>query len=321
MIGRFLLLAEFEFYLNVLPSLALCMILGANNLSTCLGTSMGARTLTYSQALGLASIGLLAGVLLEGHKLVGAITSGIVFSKDPELFFATALSTFLIMTLFTYRKLPISLSQVAVGAAVGSALAHRIAVNWIFAAHVAVSWLLTPIFGFLIATGSSAITRAVAKRVKRALTLNVWYAYLTILGGVYSSYALGANTVGLIVGMTDLPLSQRLFISLLLGAATVLGMILFSRGTTRSVAENIIGLNPSASFAAQMGGAATVHGFTQFGIPVSVSQGVVGGILGASIPRKIVVRNDRLTREIILGWTIAPLLGATLAFLVAQLLF
>jgi PiT family inorganic phosphate transporter len=113
---------------------------------------------------------------------------------------------------------------------------------------------------------------------------------------------------------------QYLLTDLGLWIATVLGMLAFSRGTTQSVAENIVGLNPSASFAAQMGGAVTVHGFTQFGMPVSVSQAVVGGIFGAAIPRKIVVRNDRLTREIILGWTVAPLLGAGIAFLIATIL-
>lgn len=69
-----------------------------------------------------------------------------------------------------------------------------------------------------------------------------------------------------------------------------------------------------------MGGALTVHGFTEAGIPVSVSQAVVGGIFGASIPRNIVVRNNRLVREIIVGWTAAPLMGAVLAFFLANVL-
>jgi hypothetical protein len=37
----------------------------------------------------------------------------------------------------------------------------------------------------------------------------------------------------------------------------------------------------------------------------NLPQSLVGGILGAAVPRKIVVRNDRLAREIILGWTAA----------------
>jgi PiT family inorganic phosphate transporter len=294
-------------------------MLGANNLSTCLGMSLGARRLRYSQAIGLASIGLMAGILLEGGKLAGAIT-GVASTSDPHFAFLVTISSFILMAFLTYRRLPISLSQVAVGAAIGAALAEGIQVNWKFTILVASSWILTPIAGFLAAYALSIFTRRLGKNVKGVLTQNVLYSYLTIMSGVYASYTLGANTVGLIIGMVNAPKTEGFLVSILLGFATIIGMVLLSRGTTLSVAENIIGLNPAGSFSAQVGGAVTVHGFTQFGIPVSVSQAVVGGIFGAAIPRKIVIRNDRLTREIILGWTAAPVIGAVLALILSQIL-
>lgn len=310
-------MAELLTYLGLLLGLVLCVTLGANNLSTCLGTSMGSKVLKYSEALALAAIGVLAGIALEGYKLSGAITSGVVSSNSAAFRLDIMLATFLIMAFLTYRKIPISLSQVAVGAAIGAAIAHGIEVNWYFTTLIASSWLLTPLVGLSLAFALSQLTRRVAKTIRRVLTLNTLYAYLTVFSGIYSAYSLGANTVGLIVGMIDLPRSEYLLLLAAFGLATIVGMVLFSKGTARSVAENIIGLNPSASFAAQMGGALTVHGFTQFGIPVSVSQAVVGGIFGAAIPRKIVVRNDRLTREMVIGWTIAPLAGATLGMAIA----
>jgi PiT family inorganic phosphate transporter len=278
---------------------------------------MGSRVLTYPEALGLASIGVLAGIALEGYKLSGAITSGIASSSNPGFTMDVVLSTILIMAFLTYRKIPISLSQVAVGAAIGAAVARGIEVNWHFTILVASSWLLTPVAGLTLAFVLSHFTSKMAKRIRKVLTLNSLYAYLTVFSGAYSAYVLGANTVGLIVDITDFPRSEHLLVLVGFGLATIIGMILLSEGTTRSVAENIIGLNPSAAFAAQMGGAITVHGFTEFGIPVSVSQAVVGGIFGAAIPRKIVVRNDRLTRELVIGWTIAPLVGAALSMLLA----
>jgi PiT family inorganic phosphate transporter len=311
---------QLSLYFSLVPSLALCVILGANNLSTCLGTSIGTRRLRYSQALALASVGVMTGILLEGEKLSRAITFGIVSSAGPHFTINIALSSFLVMVFLTYRRLPISLSQVAVGAAVGAAMAEGIEVNWTFTLLVALSWLLTPFAGFILADMLSRLTMRLGRRVKGVFAQNITYSYMTILSGVYASYALGANTVGLIIGMVDTPAHQDLLVSIVLGLATILGMLVFSRGTTQSVAEDIVGLSPSASFAAQMGGAATVHGFTQFGMPVSVSQAVVGGIFGAAIPRKFVVRNNRLTREIALGWTLAPLLGAGFAMVVNAIL-
>jgi PiT family inorganic phosphate transporter len=285
--------------------MALCAILGGNDLSTCLGSSLGARALRYPQALALASVGLFAGILLEGNKLSSSIIDDIVFTSDPRFILSIEFSSLLLMSVLTYRKLPISLSQVAIGAAIGSAIAEGIGVNTSFVLLVALSWLLTPLSGLALALLLSIASRRITKKTRTLLSLNMLYAYLTIFSGVYAAYTLGANTVGLIIGLNESSGLLPLLTSFVFGVATLLGMLTLSQGTTRSVAENLVGLSPSASFAAQMGGALTVHGFTQYGIPVSVSQAVVGGVFGATIPRRVVVRNDRLIREIIIGWTVA----------------
>jgi PiT family inorganic phosphate transporter len=277
------------------------------------------RAIKYRQALILATIGLFAGILLEGYKVSEAINSGVVKSNDPRFTLVVESSSLVLMVVLTFRRIPISLSQIAIGAAIGTAVVQGLGVNWYFVSVIAISWLLTPAVGFILALILSLTARLLLRRCGNILSLNLFYAYLTVFSGAYGAYTLGANTVGLMIGMNVGGVS-RLLISVLFGFATVLGMLTLSRGTTQSVAENIVGLSPSASFAAQMGGALTVHGFTQAGIPVSVSQAVVGGIFGAALQRRIVVRNARLSREILIGWTIAPILGAMLAFLIATMI-
>jgi PiT family inorganic phosphate transporter len=262
----------------------------------------------------------MAGILLEGNKLSHAITLGVVSSTNTRFSLAVLISSFVLMVSLTYCRLPISLTQVAVGEAIGAAIAAGIQINWAFTSLIAVSWLLTPAMGLMMAYVLSSLIRKVGKKVRGVFTQNIMYSYLTIISGVYASYVLGANAVGLIIGFVEDPALQTPLLSVGFGLATIAGMILFSKGTTLSVAENIVGLNPSASFASQMGGAATVHVFTQFGVPVSVSQAVVGGIFGTAIRRKFVLRNNRLVREIVLGWIIAPLFGAGLAFVFAAIL-
>jgi len=306
-------------YIDLVCGIGLCVVLGANNLSTCLGSSIGVRAIRYREALVLASLGLFAGILLEGYKVSGAINSGIVKSNDPKFILAVELSSLVLMSALTYWRIPISLSQVAIGAAIGSAFAQGLQVNWRFTTLVAASWLLTPLAGFTIGLAFSFAERLLVRRRKKILSLNLFYSYLTVASGVYAAYALGANTVGFIIGMNEPSEVSPFLVPVLFAFATVFGMVTLGRGTTESVAENIVGLSPSASFAAQMGGAITVDGFTQVGVPVSVSQAVVGGIFGAAAPRRIVVRNDRLTREIIIGWTIAPAIGALIGFVAALL--
>jgi len=221
----------------------------------------------------------------------------------------------IIMALLTLAKLPISLSQVLVGAVVGAAIGSGTQVEWLYTIGIASSWLFTPMIAFMIGILLSYLTKRVSKRIKSIITLNLAYSYLTVLSGVYAAYTLGANSLGLVIGLAPTG-THRLAVSTLFGIATILGMFIFSRGTTRSVAENIIGMSPSEAFASQLAGAFTVQSFTELRTPVSVSQAVIGGIYGTTIPRRIVIRNDRLTRELIFGWTVAPLIGACLAFLI-----
>jgi len=304
--------------LKLFPALCLCVILGANNFSTCLGTSVGSRTLRYSHALILGSVGILAGLFIEGDKLSKVVTMGMVQSATPQLLFAVTISSLVIMAFLTLAKLPISLSQVLVGAVVGAAMGSGIQVQWLYTIGIASSWISAPIIAFIIGILLSYLTKKATKRFKSIITLNLAYSYLTVLSGVYAAYTLGANTLGLIIGLA--PTRMHGFaVSTLFGLATILGMLIFSRGTTRSVAENIVGMSPSEAFASQLAGAITVQGFTELRTPVSVSQAVIGGIYGTTIPRKIVVRNDRLTRELIFGWTVAPLIGACLAYLIIYL--
>ena len=295
-------------------------MLGANNVASCLGTLMSSQAVKYKQVVFLAAAGLMGGVIIEGEKLSHTITGGIVPTAGFEVFLAAAISSSLIMIVLTAFCLPISVSQVFVGTIVGAAIARANPIDFNFTGLVILSWLMTPLAGIAVAALISFATRATAQRVRRVLMLNKAYTWLTIAGGFYSAYVLGANGVGLVTGACNMPPVARPWIALIFGAAAIAGMIIFGRGTTRSVAENIVGLNMPAAMAAQVGGALVVHGFTQVGMPVSISQAVVGGIFGAAAPRRIVVRNSRLIRELLFGWTVAPVIGVALAFILAILL-
>jgi len=299
---------------------ALCLVLGANNIATCLGTAMSSRAIRYRHAVLVASMGLMAGVVLEGGKLSNAVTRGVAPEVGLDALLAATLSALTIMAFLTWLRLPISMTQVFVGAVVGATLARGGMINLWFTGLVVISWLLTPVAGVTAAIVISLVTRAVAKRIRRVILLNIAYTWLTIASGFYSSYVLGANGVGLVAGASGAPPQLRPWVAVGLGTATVAGMIIFGRGTTRSVAENLVGLNMPAAMAAQIGGAMTVHGFTQVGMPVSISQAVVGGIFGPPMLRKLVVRNSRLVRQLILWWTAAPLSAAIIAFGLATVL-
>jgi PiT family inorganic phosphate transporter len=267
----------------------------------------------------IAIIGVMAGVLIEGPKLSTTISPNLI----PELTFTLTLSTLgaalIVLVLATLVGIPLSLGQVAVGAALGASWAGGLAIQAQYGLLILASWVLSPVVGFAIAFVLQVALMNLLKRTPNVLAVNTAYARLTVLGAFYAAYVLGANTLGLAAGMVVTTLESNVYPTALLGVLTTLGMAL-SRRTTRTVSDQIVGQSPSAALAAQLSGAFTVHLFTQFSMPISISQAVVGGILGAASTKRIVVRNSRIVREILVGWTIAPLSGAAIAFVAAYLL-
>lgn len=297
----------------------LAPVLGANNLASIIGTSLGARIIRLRRALLIAMIGVMAGVLIEGPKLSNTISPNLI----PELTFTLGLSTLVaalvVLVLATWIGIPLSLGQVAIGAALGASWAGGLVTNAQYGLLILASWILSPAVGFAIAFVVQVALVNLLKRAPNVLAANAVYARLTVLGALYAAYVLGANTLGLVTGVVMTSLESSVFPIVLLGLLTALGMTL-SRTTTRTVSDQIVGQSPSAALAAQLSGAVTVHLFTQFSMPISISQAVVGGILGAASTKRIVVRNRRIIREILVGWTIAPLSGAAIGFITSYLL-
>jgi PiT family inorganic phosphate transporter len=311
-----------DFYLYAALSLAvgLCAVLGGNNFSTCLGASLGAGIVKLSDAMLIASVGVLAGALLEGYKLSNVLGGRILptlSSSGLVVILLTGLSVMFIVTLF---RLPLSLSQVLVGAGWGLALAYGVPVVNAYSLVVVASWVLSPVLGFCVSAIVETAMLRFGHKAKDVLTLNRMYARLTLVAGFYAAYTLGANTLGLVVGLFSSRLGDSLSLSLVLSAAAVVGIMFLSKGTVRSVGDNLVGLSPSMALSAQFGGAVSAHVFTQLSLPISISQVVIGGMSGAASVKRVAITNKRIIQQVIAGWTIAPLAGLVVSFLLTRLI-
>ena len=300
--------------------MGLCAVLGGNNFSTCLGASLGAGIVKLSDAMLIASVGVLAGALLEGYKLSNVLGGRILptlSSSGLVVILLTGLSVMFIVTLF---RLPLSLSQVLVGAGWGLALAYGVPVVNAYSLVVVASWVLSPVLGFCVSAIVETAMLRFGHKAKDVLTLNRMYARLTLVAGFYAAYTLGANTLGLVVGLFSSRLGDSLSLSLVLSAAAVVGIMFLSKGTVRSVGDNLVGLSPSMALSAQFGGAVSAHVFTQLSLPISISQVVIGGMSGAASVKRVAITNKRIIQQVIAGWTIAPLAGLVVSFLLTRLI-
>jgi len=314
------LVADIYLYAMLALATVLSAVLGGNNFSTCLGASFGAGIIKLSDAMLIASAGVLMGTVLEGYKLSNVLGGQILPALSTSGIVVILVSGLSVMAIVTLFRLPLSLSQVLVGAAWGIALATGVEVGGTYSGAVVASWILSPALGFLVSAIIESTMLRLGRRAKDVLALNRIYANLTLIAGFYAAYTLGANTLGLVVGLFSPSIGNRLVLSLVFSAAAIVGIFFLSMGTVRSVADNLVGLNPSTALSAQFGGAMSVHLFTQLGLPVSISQVIIGGMSGAASAKRMAITNKRIIQQVIVGWTIGPMAGAIVSFLLIKVI-
>lgn len=158
------IIAEHGVLLLVLAALFgafMCWGIGANDVANAMGTSVGSGAITVKQAIIIAGIFELAGVVLAGAQVTKTIRKGIIdpslVSDQPEILvygmIAALLASALWLLLATSKGWPVSTSHTIVGAIVGFAMAGigMEAVQWGVIGNIAASWLVSPVLGGLFA--------------------------------------------------------------------------------------------------------------------------------------------------------------------------
>lgn len=136
---------------------------GANDVANAMGTSVGSKALTIRQAIVIAAIFEFAGAFFAGGAVTSTIASGItdvaVFNHQPTLLIYGMLASLLAaatwLLIATHYGWPVSTTHSIVGAIVGfTAVGVGIdAVRWEKVGYIAISWVISPIMGLIIAFG------------------------------------------------------------------------------------------------------------------------------------------------------------------------
>lgn len=142
--------------------------IGGNDVANSFGTSVGAGTLTVTQALAIAAIFEVSGAVLAGSAVTDTIRSGIVdlhgLNVTPNQFIYVMLSALIAAAFWlmfaTKKGLPVSTTHAIIGGIVGSSIVLGInlggtnlafsTVKWSTISEIAVSWVLSPLLGGII---------------------------------------------------------------------------------------------------------------------------------------------------------------------------
>lgn len=301
----------------------LSFLFGWNNSSLLVGNLRGAGSLSYRSTIMISVAGLLLGVVLEGSKMVSTLGGSLVPAPTSAVLLSTVLVSVILVFVLTLLDLPVSFSMIIVAAFLGAAYTSALPVNVGRSVDVVGFWFAAPVVTAAIAF---VVYRSVARSVSRFGILAV--DSLNRAGAVVSalavSYTLGANNIGLFyasVGASAVGQPVNLGLMLLLVIATVVGVItLGGNALGGTIGDKMLTLSPQGVFAAFISSALVVWAGTQLALPISITQCILGGMLGVAFSRVASAFNRRLVGDTLSLWVVAPLVAFTFAYILTPLL-
>ncbi len=163
------------------------------------------------------------------------------------------------------------------------------------------------------------------------------FARFQLLSACFVAFAHGSNDVGNAIAPlaaivyinrtgsvpTD-GISIPLWILILGGLGIVGGLAVWGKKVIATIGENIIALQPSSGFCAELATATTILIASRLGLPVSTSHALVGGVVGIGLVQNIKSIKFQTLKGIAAAWLITIPVSAALSaaiFSIARILF
>jgi PiT family inorganic phosphate transporter len=223
----------------ILAGLYSAINIGANDVANSMATSVASKALTIKRAVFVAGVCNILGAVLVGTHVANTIRKGLIdplqFSGRHTLFLfgmlAAVLGSAAWVNIATYFKLPVSTTHSIIGGVVGFGLVSVgfSGINWTVVLFVVLSWVISPVFGGLIAfTIFSIIKKFILSSPEPiAQTRKIGPFFTGIVAFILS---LAVIYKGLKHLRLDLPILEALLISLCVGAGGfLLGSFLLRR--------------------------------------------------------------------------------------------
>jgi len=236
--------ASFILIAAVLIGLYSAINIGANDVANAMATSVASGALTIKRAVVVAGVCDVLGAVLVGSHVANTIRKGLIdplqFSDRQTLFLfgmlAAVLGSALWVNIATYFKLPVSTTHSIIGGVIGFGLISVgvAGIKWKVVLFVILSWIISPVFGGIIAFTIFSIIKKFILSSKEpiAQTRKIGPFFTGIVAFILS---LAVIYKGLKHLHLDLPIKEALLISLCVGAGGfLLGSFLLRRYKERN---------------------------------------------------------------------------------------
>lgn len=265
-------------------------------------TVIGIKRLTINQAVVIGGVILIIGATTLGIRVAQTVGTDLTNLDRTGSDYITditviLLSVSLVLLIGSSFGLPLSTTHTMVGSVVTLALIKEgiSAVSIPTVTKIALSWVISPIVGFIGAYGFTYLINRYRKRTIKGLDSAQQHegVFTTVLlvAVVVTAFSRGANDVSNAVAPI-LPLFQdeglysnlSVRLPLLLGGFFMaVGLIIVGRNVLRVLGNEVVELSPSDAMGVQLSAAIVTTTTATLGIPISGTHVLVAAFIGAGV--------------------------------------
>ncbi len=226
-----------QLILTVVLAFYVAWNIGANDVANSMGTSVGSKALTLTQAIIIAGILEFTGAVVFGHQVSATLATEVahpeLFAAKPQVFLLGMISVLIAvgtwLQIATSMGLPVATSHAVVGAIAGFSWlgAGLKAVAWGNIALISLAWIITPLVsGMVAALFYTIIKVGILERDDSLRALEEWIPWLSATILTVFGITVLPNVLDQPL-LTNLPLPSHDF-SLAIGGIAAIGLSLFS---------------------------------------------------------------------------------------------
>lgn len=325
---------EIAVYSAISAALFFDFVNGFHDSANSIATVVGTRVLRPLYAVMIAAVANFAGPFIFGTAVAATVGKGIIqpsFST-VEVIFAGLIGAIIWDLITWYFGLPSSSSHALIGGLIGSALLAGGTSALVFSGiEKTLSFIVvSPTLGFVCAFGIALLVMYFFRN-HTSSHVNRIFGRLQICSSIFFSLTHGANdgqkTMGVITalliagGMLDSH-SFVVPIEVVLGAAFAIALGTFFGGwrIVKTMAFRLTNLRPFQGFCAETGGGVILTSMAWFGIPVSTTHAIAGGIMGVGATKRLSAVRWGVGKRIVYAWIITIPASAAVAALVSLII-
>jgi inorganic phosphate transporter, PiT family len=287
---------------------------GFHDTANAVATSVSTRALSPRIAVLVAAIANLAGAFVT-TAVATTVGKGIIDSElATETTVLAALLGAITWNLITWRLgLPSSSSHALIGGLIGAALVQTGSegVEWAsILDNVVVPALVAPVLAFAAAFALLLAIYWVFVRITPGVA-NRGFRLGQLASGTFMAFTHGANDAQKTMGVIALALFTHgaidefyvpTWVKVAAGLAIALGTYTGGWRIMRTLGQRMYSMQPENGFAAQTTAGVTIFAATQLGYPLSTTQVISGGVMGAGATRRLSAVRWGVAGNIVTAW-------------------